>query len=189
MVVNLTSFVQNPFLTISSFDFLRFKQVVMKSQRLMDDLVDLEIESVDKIITKIESGDELEHIKSVELNLWKKIRAATLGGRRTGLGITGLGDTLAALNLKYGSSESIKITEEIYKTLAVGAHTSSCVLARERGAFPVFDFKKEKDNAYLKKIMSACGPDVVEDRSQKYCANYNCTHRVSFYNDANYFRH
>ena len=162
MVVNLASFVKTPFLTIASFDFARFKYVVMKAQRLMDDLVDLEIESVDKIIAKIESGDELEHIKSVELNLWKKIRAATLGGRRTGLGITGLGDCLAALNLKYGSSESITMTEEIYKTLAVGAHTSSCVLARERGAFSVFDFKKEKDNAYLKKIMSACGPDVVE---------------------------
>ena len=162
MVVNLTSFVLNPFTEQASFDYKKFSNIAVKAQRLMDDLVDLEGESVDKIIEKIKIDSEPTNIKQVELDLWHKIKAATQGGRRTGLGVTGVGDTLAALNVQYGSDESIKIVEEIYKTLAIGSHTSSCILAAERGAFPVFSWKKEKDNTYLKKIMSACGPDVVE---------------------------
>lgn len=162
MVVNLTSFVKDPFLKSASFDFDRFHEVVVKTQRLMDDLVDLESEAVDRIIAKIANDDQPLRIKSVEVDLWNKVKSATQGGRRTGLGITGLGDALAGLGIRYGTPESIKTTEAIYKALAVGAHSSSCVLAEERGAFPVFSFEKEKDHAYLEKIMAACGPATQE---------------------------
>ena len=162
MVVNLTSFVKDPFLKSASFDYDRFHDVVVKTQRLMDDLVDLEAEAVDRIIAKIADDDQPSHIKSVEIDLWNKVKSATQGGRRTGLGITGLGDALAGLGIRYGSPESINTTEAIYKALAVGAHSSSCVLAAERGAFPVFSFEKEKDHAYLGRVMAACGPATQE---------------------------
>ena len=162
MVVNLTSFVLNPFTDCAKFDFGRFRSVVYKAQRLMDDLVDLEIECVDRILAKIESDPQPEHVKRIEWDLWHKIRAAGLNGRRTGLGITGLGDALAGLNIKYGSDFSISATAEIYKTLAIGAHCSSLVMAWERGAFPAFSYEKEKDHDYLNKIMESCGPDFVD---------------------------
>ena len=162
MVVNLTSFIKNPFLACASFDYERFHRVVVKAQRLMDDLIDLETEAVDKIIAKIANDDQPSHIKLVEASLWNKIKSATQGGRRTGLGITGLGDALASLGIRYGSHESVVTAEAVYKALAVGAHTSSCILAEERGAFPVFDFEKEREHAYLTKIMNACGTPIVE---------------------------
>jgi len=162
MVVNLTSFVLSPFTDCARFDFNRFKSVVYKAQRLMDDLVDLEIECVDRILAKIESDPQPQHVKQIEWDLWHKIRAAGRNGRRTGLGITGLGDALAGLNIKYGSECSISATNEIYKTLAIGAHSSSLIMAQERGAFPAFSYEKEKDHDYLKKIMESCGPDFVD---------------------------
>ena len=159
MVVNLTSFVNNPFSNNPTFDFDRFNTVVMKAQRLMDDLVDLEVECVDRILEKIEKDPQPEHVKKIERDLWNKIRSAGLNGRRTGLGVTGLGDALAAMNIRYGSECSITVTEEIYKALAVGAHRSSLIMAKERGAFPVWDYDKEKDHAYLRRVVSCCnGP-------------------------------
>ena len=160
MVLNLTSFVNQPFAGSSTFDFDRFHKVAMKAQRLMDDLVDLEVKCVDKIIKKIEYDKEPNQVKQIERDLWQKIRAAGLNGRRTGLGITGLGDCLAALGVRYGSEQSIVWTEKIYRSLAIAAHTSSCILAQERGCFPIFDYKKEKDHPYLSKIMDACGESV-----------------------------
>ena len=162
MVVNLTSFVINPFSESARFDFSRFKSVVYKAQRLMDDLVDLEIECVDRVLAKIESDPQPEHVKRIEWDLWHKIKAAGRNGRRTGLGITGLGDALAGLNIKYGSDFSISATAEIYKTLAIGSHSSSLIMARERGAFPAFSYEKEKDHVYLNKILELCGPDFVD---------------------------
>ena len=156
MVVNLTTFVNDPFGSNPTFDFSRFNAVVMKAQRLMDDLVDLEVECVDRILEKIERDPQPEHVKKVERDLWNKIRAAGLNGRRTGLGVTGLGDALAALNVQYGSKCSIEVTEEIYKALAVGAHRSSIIMAKERGAFPVWDYEKEKDHPYLQKVINTC---------------------------------
>jgi ribonucleoside-diphosphate reductase alpha chain len=156
MVVNLTSFVNNPFGDNPTFDFDRFNDVVMKAQRLMDDLVDLEVECVDRILEKIEKDPQPEHVKRIEKDLWNKIRAAGLNGRRTGLGVTGLGDALAAMNIRYGSECSITVTGEIYKALAIGAHRSSLIMAKERGAFPVWDYSKEKDHTYLKKVITAC---------------------------------
>lgn len=146
MVINLTSFVEGPFTDCAKFDFARFQDVTMKAQRLMDDLVDLEIECVDRILEKIERDPQPDHVKRIEWDLWHKIKSAGRNGRRTGLGITGLGDALAALNIKYGSDFSISVTGEIYKALAVGAHRSSLIMAKERGAFPAFDYQKEKDH-------------------------------------------
>ena len=162
MVVNLTSFVNNPFTDSAQFDFDRFNSVVMKAQRLMDDLVDLEVECVDRILAKIKNDPQPTHVKKIELDLWEKIRAAGLNGRRTGLGVTGLGDALAALNVQYGNDTSIEMTESIYKALAVGAHRSSLQLAKERGAFPVFEYEREKDHPYLTKVMNAAGDDAVQ---------------------------
>lgn len=162
MVVNLTTFVSNPFTSGARFDFDAFESVVMKAQRLMDDLVDLEIECVDRILEKIERDPQPQHVKQIEWDLWHKIRAAGRNGRRTGLGITGLGDALAALNIVYGSDVSIETTGEIYRSLAIGAHRSSLIMAQERGAFPAFDYEKEKDHQYLDRVMSACGGDSFE---------------------------
>ena len=162
MVVNLTSFVLNPFTDCAKFDFSRFRSVAYKAQRLMDDLVDLEVECVDRILAKIDSDPQPDHVKKIEKDLWIKIKATGLNGRRTGLGITGLGDAIAAMNVKYGSDFSISMTKDIYKELAIGAHCSSLIMAWERGAFPVFSYEKEKDHDYLKKIMELCGPDMVD---------------------------
>ena len=162
MVLNLTSFVNDAFENNATFDFNRFHQIAMKAQRLMDDLVDLEAQCVDKIISKIENDEEPEHVKQIERDLWRKIREAGLNGRRTGLGVTGLGDCLAALGVKYGSEKSITWTERIYQSLAIAAHTSSCILAQERGSFPIFDYSKEKNHPYLTKVMEACGDTVKE---------------------------
>jgi len=162
MVVNLTSFVIDPFTDHARFDFSNFNSVVMKAQRLMDDLVDLEVECVDRILEKIQNDPEPDSVKMIEKTLWTKIRAAGLNGRRTGLGVTGLGDCLAALGVRYGDKRSIDVTEEIYKALAVGAHRSSIVLAKERGAFPVWDYEKEKDHTYLKKVISSCNGEYYE---------------------------
>jgi ribonucleoside-diphosphate reductase alpha chain len=156
LVTNLMSFIKNAFLPNAEFDFVEFEKVAKKAQRLMDDLVELEREAVEKILNKIENDNQPFYVKKTEIDLWTKIKHATQGGRRTGLGITGLGDALAALGVKYGSDESVKITEKIYKSLAVSAHLSSLTLASERGPFPFFDYNKEKDHEYLNKIMDAC---------------------------------
>jgi len=155
MVVNAVSFVKNAFTEQAKFDFDEFGKTVYAAQRLMDDLIDLEIECVDRILEKIDKDPQPFHVKKIERDLWTKIRDAGLNGRRTGLGITGLGDALAALNHKYGSDDSINLTEAIYSHLAMWSHYSSLVMAHERGAFPVWDYKKEKDHKYLSDIMRA----------------------------------
>jgi ribonucleotide reductase alpha subunit len=162
LVLNLASYVTNPFTDKATFDFDLFHKHTVIAQRLMDDIIDLEIECIDRILAKIESDPEPEEAKQVEKNLWLKIKKANIGGRRTGLGITALGDCLAMLNIKYGMPESIDMTYQIYKALAVGAHTSSCIMAKERGAFPLFDFNKEKGHNYLNSIMSAAGSEVAD---------------------------
>jgi ribonucleoside-diphosphate reductase alpha chain len=165
MVVNLTSFVNNPFSEKPEFDFEEFGKTVYVAQRLMDDLVDLEVECVDRILGKIDKDPEPDHVKKIERDLWHKIRAAGLNGRRTGLGVTGLGDALAALNQKYGSDNSIHMTEVIYSWLARYSHYSSLVMAQERGAFPVWDYEKEKGHKYLRGVMEVTNslhPDAID---------------------------
>ena len=152
MLINLISFVSDPFEKNASFDFNKLAEVTVKSQRLMDDMVDLEIEQVDKILEKIYSDPEPENVKKIEKDLWKNIKKQAKLGRRTGLGTTAVGDTLAALNIRYGSDESIEIIEKIYKTLCVNAYRSSCVMAKERGPFPVHDFTRETYHPFLRRI-------------------------------------
>lgn len=162
MALNLSSFVKNPFTPESQFDFELFGEVVRKSQRLMDDLVDLEIEAVDRIRNKIANDPQPAHVKRVESELWDKIRDKATKARRTGLGVTALGDTLAMLGLRYGSEGSITMTEKIYRQMAVSAHGSSIQMAEERGAFPIFSYEKEKDHDFLQEIIGQIGPEFEE---------------------------
>lgn len=155
LLLNLTSFVKKPFTKKPSFDFEKFREKAISAQRLMDDLIDLELECIDKIIAKIESDPEPMDTRRVELDLWDRIKKAALDGRRTGLGVTGLGDTLAMLGLRYGSPESIEMTESIYKAMATASYFSSCVLASERGSFPVYDFAKEKEHKFMQRLFAA----------------------------------
>lgn len=155
LLTNLSSFVDNPYTSKAKFNFDLFSKIVQKSQRLMDDLIDLEIEKINKIIDKINLDPEPRNIKEAELNMWKQFLESCEQGRRTGTGITALGDCIAMLNIKYGSEESVKITEEIYKILCINAYKSSSILAQERGAFPIFDANLEKDHKFLSLIYSS----------------------------------
>jgi len=152
MLLNLTSFVNTPWGPERVFNFEKFAEVTYRAQRLMDNMIDLEIEQIDKIISKIENDPESQETKAIEFQLWTKIKEQALRGRRTGLGITGLGDTLAMLGIQYGSDESIELTGEIYKSLAVNAYRSSIMMAKERGAFGVFDAAKEEGHPFLERI-------------------------------------
>ena len=164
MLVNLVSFVDNPWSPEASFDYGKFARIVQSAQRLMDDMIDLEIEQIDKILNKITFEDpEPLTVRQIEIDLWKYIRQAAMSGRRTGLGITGLGDTLASLGIIYGSDESIKITEEVYKWLALNSYESSIQLAKERGHFPFWNYEKEKDHPFLTRIISELLPERIED--------------------------
>jgi ribonucleoside-diphosphate reductase alpha chain len=155
LLINLTKFVKDAYLATASFDFEKFKKVSAKAQKLMDDLVDLEIEAVDAILGKINSDPESEEVKQHEVNLWQKIKKAASGARRTGLGITGIGDALASAGVTYGSEDSVNKTEEIYKTLALSAYRSSVDMARDRGSFPVYEWELENQSPFLKKMMQA----------------------------------
>jgi ribonucleoside-diphosphate reductase alpha chain len=155
LLLNLLSYVVNPYAKDAFFDYRLFNTHAQKAQRLMDDMIDLEIEAIDRIIKKVKEDPEPKPIKAIELALWEDIREACLNGRRTGTGITGLGDCLAALGVKYGSKKSIDTTESIYRELAGGCYTSTCILAGERGTFPVFSFEKEKGHPFLQRIWDA----------------------------------
>jgi len=156
MLVNLISFVDEPFTEGASFDFEKFSRCAVKAQRLMDDMIDLEVEQIDKILKKIKRDPESKNVKKIERDLWETIREKALNGRRTGLGVTAVGDTLAALGIRYGSETSISVVEEIYKTLAVSAYRSSCIMASERGSFPIHNHSKEEGHPFLERIWSEC---------------------------------
>ena len=152
IAMNLYSYVKNPFTREASFDFDLFREHVTKAMRLMDDLIDLEMEKIEAILDKIKSDPEDDDVKRTEYELWIKIREKSLGGRRTGLGITGEGDMLAALGLTYGSDASIDFAVKVQKTLALAAYASSVNMAKERGAFPIFDAKREENNPMIARI-------------------------------------
>jgi len=154
LVTNLSTFVKNPFTKDAYFDFKLFGEVVQKAQRLMDDLIDLEIEKTNKILRKLEEDPEPQEIKQIEINMWTKFLDSCVNGRRTGNGITALGDCLAMLGIVYGSDESVKMTGEIYKTLALNAYKSTCILAKERGTFPLFERELEENNPYISLLLS-----------------------------------
>jgi ribonucleoside-diphosphate reductase alpha chain len=152
LVVNLLSFVDNPFTAQARFDTTKFKEVTRIAQRLMDDLIDLETEKIKQIIHKIESDPELPEIKERERDLWYKILDKCLSGRRTGLGITALGDMFAALGVKYASDKSIELVDRIFCDFKLAAFESSCDMAEEIGPFPIWDWDKEKSSEFLLQI-------------------------------------
>jgi len=162
IALNLYSYVENPFTPEASFNYPLFKEHVQYGQRLMDDLIDLEMEKIDKILEKIDSDPETEDVKHVERELWHKIKTKTLQGRRTGLGITAEGDMLAALNLQYGCEKAIDCSVEVQKHLAIAAYTSSVTMARERGAFPVYSSEKERNNPFIGRLREAA-PELYSE--------------------------
>jgi ribonucleoside-diphosphate reductase alpha chain len=154
LALNLYSYVINPFTKDAKFDYELFKQHAIYAQRFMDDIVDLEIEKINKILQKIESDPEDKYIKDIEKQLWLKIKDKTIKGRRTGLGITSEGDMLAAMGITYGTKEATDFSENIHKILAIQAYKSSCILAKERGSFPIYDYSRELNNPFISRLKS-----------------------------------
>ena len=150
--INLYSYVENPFTKEAKFNFDLFKEHVRKGQRLMDDLIDLELEKVDQILKKIETDPESDEIKQVEHNLWLNIKMKCLEGRRSGFGITAEGDMLAAMGLQYGSGEATDFAVKVQQTLCCAAYASSVQLAKERGCFPIYDARREEKNPLISRI-------------------------------------
>ena len=165
LALNLLSYVDAPFTKEAKFNFEKFKQHVAMAMHLMDDIIDLELEKVELIINKIASDPEDEDVRRVELELWKKIKDMALKGRRTGLGITAEGDMLAALGMRYGSDEAIDFTVNVHKTLAVEAYRASTMMAKDRGAFGVYNFEKEQGNPMVERVCEAA-PELREMMKQ-----------------------
>lgn len=160
--INLYGYVQNPFTPQAYFDWDAFKADADTAQRYMDDIIDLEIEKIDSILAKIASDPEDEFIKQIEINLWNEIKKMTVNGRRTGLGITAEGDMLAALGLRYGTDEATDFSERVHETLKLCAYRSSVKMAKERGAFPIYDANREIDNPFILRIKEA-DPELYAD--------------------------
>ena len=155
LAINLYSYVEAPFTDKARFDFDKFRSHVYKAMRMMDDIIDLELEKIEAIIAKVDKDPEEDEIRLVERRLWEKIREKALMGRRTGLGITAEGDMLAALGLRYGSPEAIDFAVEVQKALALAAYGASVTMAEQRGAFPIYDAKKEENNPMIGRIRQA----------------------------------
>jgi ribonucleoside-diphosphate reductase alpha chain len=155
LAINLYSYINNPFTPQASFDFDLFHNHVGIAQRIMDDIIDLEMEKIDKIIDKIQTDPEDDVIKSTEFQLWEKIKTKTSQGRRTGVGTTGEGDMLAALGFRYGTDEATDFSEKVHKAVAIAAYSSSVNMAKERGAFTVYDAKREENNPYIQRLRDA----------------------------------
>ncbi len=153
--VNLYSYVEHPYTPEASFNYELFRRHVAAAQRLMDDIVDLELEKIDLIIEKVKSDPQSGEVKGAEEHLWEKIKRKSGMGRRTGVGITGEGDMLAAMNLRYGTQEATDFSVTVHKALALAAYRSSVDMARERGAFEVYDAEREKDNPFINRIKEA----------------------------------
>ena len=173
LAINLYSYVKNPFTPEAYFDFDLFKEHVGKAQRIMDDIIDLEMEKIEKILEKIDSDPESDEVKSIERNLWDKIRTKTLKGRRTGVGTTAEGDMLAALGYRYGTAEATDFSETVHKTLAIAAYSSSVELARQRGAFEIFDAEREKNNPFINRLKDE-SPELYENMVKYGRRNIAC---------------
>lgn len=173
LAINLYSYVKNPFTPEAEFDFELFRRHVQLAQRLMDDIIDLEQEKIDRILEKIASDPQSDEVKATERTLWEKIRRRTGQGRRTGVGITAEGDMLAALGLRYGTQEALDFAVEVQKTLALSAYRSSVTMAQERGAFEVFDAEREKNNPFKLRIKDA-DPQLYADMAQHGRRNIAC---------------
>lgn len=173
LAINLYSYVVNPFTKDAYFDFDLFKQHVAKAQRIMDDIIDLEMEKIDKILDKVNSDPENDEVKLAEYNLWQKIKTKTLKGRRTGVGTTAEGDMLAALGYRYGTVEATDFSEKVHSTLAVAAYGSSVQLAKERGAFEIFDAEREKNNPFINRLKEV-SPELYDNMVKYGRRNIAC---------------
>ena len=171
--LNLYSYVKNPFTAEASFDFDLFRSHVELAQRIMDDIIDLELEKIDLIQQKIDSDPQSDEIKQTERHLWEKIYKKTGQGRRTGVGITAEGDMLAAMGLRYGTEEATAFAVEVQRTLALSAYRSSVTMARERGAFEVYDTEREKNNPFILRLMEA-DPELYNDMARYGRRNIAC---------------
>ncbi len=173
LAINLYSYVVNPFKPDAYFDFELFRKHVQLAQRIMDDIIDLEMEKIEKIIEKIGSDPEDDVIKRTEFQLWEKIKLKTSQGRRTGVGSTGEGDMLAALGYRYGTDEATDFSEQVHKTLALAAYRSSVNMAKERGAFTVYEAKREENNPFVNRIKEA-DPELYKDMVKYGRRNIAC---------------
>ncbi len=168
LLINIFSCIKNPFSNESEFDYERLADLSHIAQRLMDDIVDLELECIDRIIAKVKTDPERDGIKQRELSMWVKIREVCVNGRRTGTGITALGDALAALGVKYDSEEAIETVDKIYMVLKLSCYRTSVEMAKELGPFPIWDHELEKDNPFLNRIkdekvsLHCCSPGLCE---------------------------
>ncbi|MDD3685725.1 MAG: adenosylcobalamin-dependent ribonucleoside-diphosphate reductase, partial [Bacteroidales bacterium] len=162
LAINLYSYVENPFTAEAKFNFEKFAEHVNYAQRMMDDIIDLELEKIDQILHKINTDPEDIEIKRVERKLWENIKKKAEEGRRTGVGITAEGDMLAALNLRYGSEDGNDFAVEVQKTLAIEAYRSSVNLAKERGFFSIFDAQRERNNPFINRLREA-DPEMVKE--------------------------
>ena len=184
LLLNLMKFVTKPFTDRAKFDWTKFFIFSRRAQRIMDDIVDLELECIDRIIGKIQKDPEDMEIKCRELKLWENIKEKCQQGRRTGTGITALGDALASLGIRYGSDDSIIFTERLYKTLKIGAYAESVSIARELGAFPIWDSQLESENPFLNRIKNDV---VVFDGEVEWAHAYNAeTNQSYFYGERVY---
>ena len=165
IALNLYSYVDEPFTKNAKFDFDLFRKHIRQTQQIMDDIIDLELEKIDAIYNKIIADPEDVEIKRVEVNLWEKIREMAINGRRTGIGITAEGDMLAALGLRYGSETAVEFSVEVHKMVAVEAYRGSVNLAKERGAFPIYDTKREKNNPFIQRLAQA-EPELYKDMAR-----------------------
>ena len=173
IAVNLYSYVKNPFTAQAEFDFDLFTEHVACAQRMMDDIIDLEMEKIEKILEKINSDPETAEVKTTETNLWNKIRTKTLKGRRTGVGTTGEGDMIAAMGLRYGTPEATAFSVSVHKALALAAYGSSVQMAKERGAFEIYDAKREENNPYINRLREA-SPQLYDDMVKYGRRNIAC---------------
>ncbi len=173
LAINLYSYVVNPFTKDAYFDFDLFKKHVRLAQRIMDDIIDLELEKIGLILEKIDSDPESIEVKSTERHLWEKIYRKSGLGRRTGVGITAEGDMLAAMGLRYGSEEATDFAEKVHKTIAVEAYRSSVEMAKERGSFEVYDSEREKDNPFVNRIKEE-DPSLYNDMVKYGRRNIAC---------------
>jgi ribonucleoside-diphosphate reductase alpha chain len=173
IAINLYSYVKNPFTPQAEFDFDMFAEHVACAQRMMDDIIDLEMEKIEKILAKVKSDPETSEVKTTELNLWNKIRTKTLKGRRTGVGTTGEGDMIAAMGLRYGTPEATEFSVSVHRALALAAYGSSVQMAKERGAFEIYDADREKNNPYINRIREA-SPELYEEMVKYGRRNIAC---------------
>ena len=171
--VNLYSYVENPFTKEAKFNFELFKKHVAKAQRIMDDIIDLELEKIDLIMSKIENDPQCDDIKHAEYHLWEKIKSKSSKGRRTGVGITAEGDMIAAMGLRYGTQEATDFSVDVHRTLALAAYRSSVEMAKERGAFEIFSAEREANNPFILRIKDA-DPQLYEDMLKYGRRNIAC---------------